>query len=293
MANDCEFIMKIVGEKRDCEEFVSRMQYDENPYHFHRIFNVDVSDYQYEDKSCYAFGDCAWSLETCCRAFGYSNGTDLFSVNTEELNLKIEAYSRELGIGFEEHYIYDRGCCLSDECLNVSSYYWDKSDYETYEEYIKDNPGAPGEEYFDENDEAIVGGFGEEYGIWHISCNDESDELGESMKALTDQKVALVDLNGEYRSTYDIVKDVAAVWDEMTSKEQAAIQQAILFGESMEEANELEKAVTTNLRNVCDYSETDDYHDEAHEDSIEEDDPISEFFKAFEEAKSALIQTEN
>ncbi len=74
----------------------------------------------------------------------------------------------------------------------------------------------------------------------------ELDELGEAMeeakyeelvKALTDQKVALVDLNGEYRSTYDIIKDVAAVWGEMTSKEQAAMatalagtrQQAILF----------------------------------------------------------------
>ena len=101
------------------------------------------------------------------------------------------------------------------------------------------------------------------------------------------------DENGEYRSTYDIIKDVAAVWDEMTSKEQAAIQQAILFGESMEEANELKKTVATNLGNLCDYGETDDYHDVVHEDSIEENDPISEFFKAFEEAKSALIQTEN
>ncbi len=231
MANDCEFIMKIVGEKRDCEEFISRMQYYENPYHFHRIFNVDVSDYQYEDKSCYAFGTCAWSLESCCRASGYSNGTDLFSVNTKDLNLKIEAYSREPGMGFEEHYIYDKGCCLTDECLEFCLYYWDKSYYETYEKYIKDNPDAPDEEYFDENGEAIVGGFGEEYGIWNISCNDESDEPGESM-------------------------------------EEAKYEELV-------------------------YSETDDYHDVAHEDSIEENDPISEFFKAFEEAKSALIQTEN
>ena len=45
----------------------------------------------------------------------------------------------------------------------------------------------------------------------------------ELTKMLTDQKVALTDMNGEYRSTYDIMKDVAAQWENMTSMEQAAL----------------------------------------------------------------------
>lgn len=74
----------------------------------------------------------------------------------------------------------------------------------------------------------------------------ELDELGETMttatydeavQMLTDHSVALKDVNGEYRSTYDIMKDIADVWDDMTSMEQAALatdlsgtrQQAVFF----------------------------------------------------------------
>jgi len=60
----------------------------------------------------------------------------------------------------------------------------------------------------------------------------ELDDLGEAMtesqydevvNALTDMHVALVDVNGEYRDTYDVFKDIAAQWDDMSSMEQAAL----------------------------------------------------------------------
>lgn len=46
------------------------------------------------------------------------------------------------------------------------------------------------------------------------------------VKALTDMNVALTE-NGEYRSTYDIIKDIAAQWKNMTSMEQAALTEAL------------------------------------------------------------------
>lgn len=57
------------------------------------------------------------------------------------------------------------------------------------------------------------------------------------VSALTDQGVALTDVNGEFRSTYDIIKDIAAIWDDLTSMEQAGLattisgtrQQAVFF----------------------------------------------------------------
>ena len=64
----------------------------------------------------------------------------------------------------------------------------------------------------------------------------ELDDLGEAMtestydglvSALTSHNVALTDINGEFRSTYDIMKDIAAQWDDMTSMEQAALAEAI------------------------------------------------------------------
>lgn len=62
------------------------------------------------------------------------------------------------------------------------------------------------------------------------------EELGEDMtdakydelvKKLTDLKVSLVDVNGEYRSTYDIMADIAKQWENMSSMEQAALATAI------------------------------------------------------------------
>lgn len=46
------------------------------------------------------------------------------------------------------------------------------------------------------------------------------------VKSLTDMNVALTE-NGEYRSTYDIIKDIAAQWKNMTSMEQAALTEAL------------------------------------------------------------------
>ena len=60
----------------------------------------------------------------------------------------------------------------------------------------------------------------------------ELNDLGEAMTesayeelvgALTKYNVALRDANGEYRDTYDIMSDIAAVWNNMSSSEQAAL----------------------------------------------------------------------
>lgn len=64
----------------------------------------------------------------------------------------------------------------------------------------------------------------------------ELDELGETMTSakydelvqmLTDAKVSLMDVNGEYKSTYEIMKGIAEQWDNMTSGEQAALATAV------------------------------------------------------------------
>lgn len=64
----------------------------------------------------------------------------------------------------------------------------------------------------------------------------ELDDLGETMETadydkivqqLTHFNVSLTDVNGEYRSTYDIMADIAAKWNDMTSMEQAALAEAL------------------------------------------------------------------
>lgn len=64
----------------------------------------------------------------------------------------------------------------------------------------------------------------------------ELDDLGETMTTaqyeelvgmLTKHNVALTDANNEYRSTYDIMSDIAKQWSSMTSMEQAALATAM------------------------------------------------------------------
>lgn len=64
----------------------------------------------------------------------------------------------------------------------------------------------------------------------------ELDDLGEVMtqasyeelvQTLTDCGVALTNINGEYRSTYDIMSDIAAKWSDMDSMRQAALATAL------------------------------------------------------------------
>lgn len=62
------------------------------------------------------------------------------------------------------------------------------------------------------------------------------EELGEDMteakydelvQKLTEFNVSLKDVNGEYRSTYDIMADIASKWDKMSSMQQAALATAL------------------------------------------------------------------
>jgi len=55
----------------------------------------------------------------------------------------------------------------------------------------------------------------------------ESSKYDKLIKSLTDLDIALVDANNEYRSTYDIMSDIAGKWDSLTSMEQAALAETI------------------------------------------------------------------
>lgn len=87
----------------------------------------------------------------------------------------------------------------------------------------------------------------------------ELDDLGETMEestyenlvaGLTKHNVMLTDINGEYRSTYDIMKDISEHWSEMTNMEQSALAEAIagnrqqtVFYSLIENFGEAEKAM--------------------------------------------------
>ena len=96
------------------------------------------------------------------------------------------------------------------------------------------------------------------------NTKNELDELGESFESdakyeelvngLTKANVTLKTATGEFRSTYDIIADIARVWDQLTSMEQAGLataisgtrQQAVFFSlvEQFKEASGAMDAMT-------------------------------------------------
>lgn len=169
MANNCSFEIHIKGERSSCEYWVELMRGTAIANNFCRIFHVDVIDVSGDDDDCTMIlcGDCAWSLETCCRESGYA-GEDLFALHTSELCLIMEAYSEEPGVGFMEHYIYNNGECFTDECVDYMEWFWDRDCYTTYDDFMEalgyerkngEFQNVPKEEDFDADGFYRVGGL--------------------------------------------------------------------------------------------------------------------------------------
>lgn len=169
MANDCWYDMKIKGKKENCQKWIKKMEDYNEPNHFWRFFNVNIyTEWEEDDQYCYRItGDCAWSIESCCRS-GYTDGVDLLEINSRELDLEVEIYSEEPGFDFAEHYIYDKGDCLEAECVNLLHFEWDKSKYPTFEDYLKHHPEIEAtdleeDSFYGDDDEDIAYAYASPY----------------------------------------------------------------------------------------------------------------------------------
>lgn len=140
MPNLCDYLMRIKGNKENVYEFHKRMGDYEAPNHLWRMFETDICEERDNGDGTITIdvgGSCAWSIETCCRASGYSGGIDLLEVNSRELNLEIESWSDESGMCFQEHYLYKNGECLIDDCVDWTELYYDEYEYESFENFKK------------------------------------------------------------------------------------------------------------------------------------------------------------
>lgn len=87
----------------------------------------------------------------------------MFEENTKELHIAMEAFSKEPGIWFQEHYIYEYGRCLRNECEDWTEIWWDEVEYPKFEDFKRDigeNWGYLTEDDFDEDGCYYSGGFG-------------------------------------------------------------------------------------------------------------------------------------
>lgn len=138
MSNYCEYCMRVKGLSKNVDSFVKLMQadYDEVPRHFWRIFSADVYDESESDgtKTVDICGDCAWSVYACMCEGDHTYSKDNSEASTslreqsELLQLTIEVFSSEPGIGFQEHYLYKNGKELVKDCVDYSETYFENED---------------------------------------------------------------------------------------------------------------------------------------------------------------------
>lgn len=176
MPNYCYYEMKVIGSDDAIDELISMMKYSHPTHHFYRAFEADV----YERGENYAFisGDVAWSINCAMFCYiGYCNGTDkqfdFISNVSERLQLEIEIFSSEPGIGFQEHYLIRCGEMIIDDCKDYSEYYFDEYYYKgnTYEDKFADFIEKSGlkisPDDLDENGYYHYGGI-ENWCVWTI-----------------------------------------------------------------------------------------------------------------------------
>lgn len=166
MPNICFGYITAVGRKDCLEELAnilsahydySDMTFSHKPHMF-RIFDSCQGEYDQLDGLQYAVDfmiECAWSLSSCMfndHEYSYYQtikdtykenffGTTITEI-AKRLNLQVEMYSEEGGMGFSEHYIIDNyGNILENECYDYFEEYIE--DCDSYEEYVDDCYNEP------------------------------------------------------------------------------------------------------------------------------------------------------
>ena len=142
MANNCFYDLKAVGTKKSVKELVRILQYKHPKLCLYRIFSAEVCDEGVTPHGKYYViicGDVAWSIYSSMLHEpmpGPKGWSDILT-ETDRLNLTVEIFSSEPGIGFQEHYIINKGEIKVDECPDYSEIWYDSSDWEGNTEKAK------------------------------------------------------------------------------------------------------------------------------------------------------------
>lgn len=178
MANMCSFSMQVNGKHEDIEKFYNAMIQKGNPY----MGRGAEADIEYEDgydgdgiDRAFINGWCKWSIQSALidnaismrtnpDMWYWGDGVDKSKLEfitlleaTKKWNLVIEVYSEEPGCEFQEHYVFDNGTVLCDECVEYIELYL--GDYDTKEE-VEDEYGIIiTDEEWENKDYISRGGF--------------------------------------------------------------------------------------------------------------------------------------
>ena len=135
MPNLCDYEMCVVGEKSNLEKLEKIMKYEDSSLgSLYRVFDADLVSIKQMEGNIYRgyiVGCCAWSVYCCmmegehCYYQGEPDGTSLLQLS-KALNLKMEIFSSESGIGFQEHYFIDKGTLEINEEAEYGEFWFDE-----------------------------------------------------------------------------------------------------------------------------------------------------------------------
>lgn len=175
MANNCCFNMMVVGSKDNVKELAAIMNYEHPEKKMCRIFSA----YVYEEDTMpngeyYAkiSGDCAWSVYVCMFDGAHTYASQIsdpevttLPAESARLNLDIEVYSDEPGVGFAEHYRIINGVVKVFEEAELEEYWYNAARDGDFSKYKKEMefPEWLTEDMFEEDDIVRVGGYEEKF----------------------------------------------------------------------------------------------------------------------------------
>ena len=174
MANICSFSMCVKGKHDDIEKFYNAMSQSGNIW-MGRGADAEI-DYDDDEGKAQIDGWCKWSVSSAMIsnavsmrtepniwAFSQREKNDLEFITlieaTEKWNLVVEVYSEEPGCEFQEHYVFDNGNVLCDECVDYYEFWTD--DYNTKEEVEEAYGIKITDEEWESGDTICRGGFEE------------------------------------------------------------------------------------------------------------------------------------
>lgn len=139
MPNYCNYDMKIKGSKNAIKRVIDCLKADYNygegkpsHKHFFRVFEVWEGDLEKNEDGTYTQFVCgylAWSVSSCMLDGQWSyyesvkkDYPEIFMGTTlaeQSKDCTIEVFSEEEGMGFSEHYIFNKGVCECDDTCEI------------------------------------------------------------------------------------------------------------------------------------------------------------------------------
>lgn len=148
MANICSFSMAVKGKKENIEQFINMIEQKGTIWmgrgaviHSQDVEELEDGKYRYQID-----GDTKWSIQSSLidnavsmrtepDKWGFGDDVDKTKLSfvtlleaCEQLELAMEVYSEECGIGFQEHFVFDDGELIEHEVVDYTEEYNEETD---------------------------------------------------------------------------------------------------------------------------------------------------------------------